>query len=332
MEIWTVKSRIRVIAGMLSFPLFHAFSHSLNASGMPFPAIIPIVKPDPKTRFQPEIPLGDGILVRLFGSRWDGIRIERNGKTIFERMIGDGAIDMKFQKVAADGSHYNVAARHGNEKDLYVAYAIRGDNVIQSMPYRNTVKGDTFVPSQWIGPNVLEIGSRQPAMLAFDPVENRWSFTPMECIQVSHDLKVELFDNFRGIRIAKGGSKLLDSLINDGPIGVSFQNSPSSTDDFNFAIRYGKDRDVYMTYALVSGRLIGSPVYRVSHAELNAGFGVPSEWVATNVLEIGSSRRGRLSFDAASTKWVLEEKPMQEGKPGLDFKWRVMDPHDPLHH
>lgn len=316
-----MKTLKRKFAGVLILALIHCFANSAEAAGMPFPAIIPITKPVGSGRVTS---LGDGIVVHIWGKWGDGIRIDRNGKTIFNRMINDGHINIIFQKTSADGSHYNVAACHGSQKDLYHAFAIRGDVVFASPQYRNTVKGDISIPAQWIGPNVLEIGGQQPTMLSFDPVDNKWSFTSLRTIRVSHDIQVDLLDNFRKIRIVRRGAKILERMINDGPIGISFQGALESPEHFNFALRYGTDRDVYVAYALLGDRLIESTVYRTRNAETNFGFGVPSEWIAPNVLEIGVNRRARLTFDPKTATWILQERSTKNPGGGFDLTPQVI--------
>ncbi|MGE5215266.1 MAG: hypothetical protein ACM3NN_16440 [Nitrospirota bacterium] len=120
--------------------------------------------------------LGDGIVVQVIGEgNRQGLRIMRDGRTIYKNMLNDGSITFKCVRASEDGKRYNVAARFGSHGDLYKAYAIVGNSVFPSPKYRNTASGDTDIPADWSTPDRLEIKGTQPNTLSFDPARQKWA-------------------------------------------------------------------------------------------------------------------------------------------------------------
>jgi hypothetical protein len=120
-----------------------------------------------------------GIEVRVVGPpREQGVQIIRNGKTICEKMMRDGNVSKVLsQKASDDDTRYNVAVRYGTDADLWIAFAVIGDNVIESPVYRNTAKGDNNIPATWTSRDHLgiEIGGKQPNEFVFNPTLKEWT-------------------------------------------------------------------------------------------------------------------------------------------------------------
>jgi hypothetical protein len=119
--------------------------------------------------------LADGIVVQVVGQGdRQGLRITRDGKTIYKNMLNGGSITLRCVKASDDGKRYNIAARFGSNGNLYKAYAIVGNKVFPSPKYRNTASGDRNLPASWSTPDRLEIKGSQPNTLSFDPTKGTW--------------------------------------------------------------------------------------------------------------------------------------------------------------
>lgn len=158
--------------------------------------------------------IGDGIDVQVVGPpSAQGVRIVRNGKTIYEKMMRDGNVSLVLpKKASSDGDRYNIAVRYGTDADLYIAFAVVGDKVFESMVYRNTAKGDKSIPASWTSPDHLDIRGKQPNSLDFDPTQNKW-------------------DRARAIapRSRQGGIKLYPDPGPDGWTGFTKPQSTATT-------------------------------------------------------------------------------------------------------
>jgi hypothetical protein len=120
--------------------------------------------------------LGDGIVVQIVGQgNRQGLRIMRDGRSIYKNMLNDGTITLMCVRASEDGKRYNIAARFGSHGNVYKAYAIVGNRVFASPKYRNTASSDKDIPAGWSTPDQLEIKGTQPNTLAFDPAREKWS-------------------------------------------------------------------------------------------------------------------------------------------------------------
>lgn len=123
------------------------------------------------------VPVGDGIEVRVVGPRnAQSIEIFRDSNKIGGKMMRDGDVSAVLpQRVSEDGNWYNIAVRYGHDGDLYIAFAVIGDKVIESPAFRNSAKGDKGIRATWSSPDHLEIGGKQPNAFEFDPIRNKWN-------------------------------------------------------------------------------------------------------------------------------------------------------------
>jgi hypothetical protein len=119
--------------------------------------------------------LADGIVVEVVGqANRQGLRIKRDGRTIYKNMLNDSTVTLLCVRASEDGTRYNVAARFGSRGNLYKAYAIVGNKVFPSPKYRNTASIDKDIPAVWSTPDRLEIKGTQPNTLSFDPAREKW--------------------------------------------------------------------------------------------------------------------------------------------------------------
>ncbi len=121
-----------------------------------------------------------GVEARITGADGDLFEIWRDGARIYFHRIQDGQHLSKadVKSVSVGGSDYNIAVRHGTDRDIFFCYAIRETSVYRNpspVRFGQGQPGNNF-DFEWISPTTLRI--RYPKGLGYvdwQPITKTWS-------------------------------------------------------------------------------------------------------------------------------------------------------------
>jgi len=120
--------------------------------------------------------------------------------------------------------------------------------------------------------------------------------------KVGNGIEVHLFNSKRGIKILREGKQISEENMDDGPVSlVLFIKASNGGENYNIAVRFGTDADLYMAFAVIGNKVIKSPWFRNSAKGDNK---IPAVWSSPNHLAIGGKQPNSFDFDPTLSKWI----------------------------
>ena len=141
-----------------------------------------------------------------------------------------------------------------------------------------------------------------------------WRKPAPDITKIGHGIEVHLLSSKRGIRILREGSQIWEENMDDGLISlVLFTKASDDGKNYNIAVRFGTDADLYMAFAVIGDKVIKSPLFRNSASGDND---IPAAWTSPNRLAIGGKQPNAFDFDPTLNMWIQARPNSPPSKQG----------------
>jgi hypothetical protein len=121
--------------------------------------------------------------------------------------------------------------------------------------------------------------------------------------KVGDGIEVHLLESKRGIRIVRDGKPIYEKNMDDGPVSlVLWAKASEDGKNYNIAVRFGTDADLYLAFALIDGVVKESPQYRNT---AKGDYYVKAVWESPNRLTIQGDQPNALIFHPESHSWEM---------------------------